>query len=490
MAAQQFHNDLSKWYYGCMPDVNDHHQPITDLPVDSNNQIHSSSPQTQKPSVWILAALALTAVVFGIGGWWVAMYGPYQSAQKVTDQNEETTDTSTSSENTTSNLGTNNSPLIAYIENMGINSLNLYDVATKKTQVLVDGIQPKDGALRNPQWIDQTHLSYVKCEYPNGRDKAHYCDLIKHNIQTNQTEQIIRQNSFLDQYNSHGGGEIIAYRWSPNGKQIAYVVDGLPFNSSGTPTIKVMLHTLGNNQDLVLDTMGRGMGRDGGNDDENFLSFSPDSSKLLLIYTLALPAPLSEQDRGSVFVYDLKTNKNIWQAAGGWSTYGRWLDNNNFVMKSIAQGLETGQPTSFRIFKVNPAKPEVSILSDEGHSWYNLVAIDANTVLYTSIPTEASAPLGWGKYEINSQKNTTYKDKIVLMTKVGQDKVLVQTTRPCALSTINDECNFNVYHNSKPNDLGLLDIKTGTIEQLHLFDDKADFYLNPHNIAIFPPAEL
>lgn len=138
--------------------------------------------------------------------------------------------------------------------------LYVYDVNADRVSQLTE---PSN--VRQPRWVDDERISFVR-DAPGGRASA----LLVLDVASRNLEQLFQVPT-----------GIATYDWSPDLDTVAYVtVDDFDYP-------QIHYRSVGTGSVRTVATLARQLGREGVDDDQVRVDFSPDGELVLIVYTLA-----------------------------------------------------------------------------------------------------------------------------------------------------------------------------------------------------------
>lgn len=246
---------------------------------------------------------------------------------------------------------------IAYIDNNNVWVINM-DGSNKK-QLTFDG--NSDISYANLEFKDKDNLSYVKCP------KSENCSQIfTQSLKTSSTtleEQISSEDAYF-----LGG-----IAWSKDGQKLAYIYS----DPEQTRFIYVKQNGVAKKIKEIEMKLG---GRGGSFDDAQYLEFSPQGEKLLVVYTFNLPL-----DEPSIFIFDVSSGAellSLGKVDNLWSTQAFFLDEQNI-------GLKRGD----KIMKVNINTSEETQLVFAPNNYNPVLSPDKDFIAFWTYTDSESADL-------------------------------------------------------------------------------------------------
>lgn len=364
----------------------------------------------------------------------------------------------------------NNGHSLLYVKDKNVYSLSIPE--NKETQITQDGAQLI--SYRLPKWIDNTHISYVRCVYTGENTSGPYiCSLMEHNLSDGATEQLLALSSKLNSNNVHTGANITFYAWNHARTQAGYFLDDLEANSDKT-VLSANLIDRKSKQVITLDTFTREGGRGGMLDDTLSFDFSPDDTMLLLNYTGFFPNMPGTQDRGTIFIYNTGSKKLIYSKPGTLSAFGQFRSNTDFLVKQISG--ESGNSASLVSVEL-PGNNETVIGPVGKH--YDLILYDTTKLAYLEINNVLQQGIRLGSYDMSTKQATELKKNLLKKAVLPDGLIIVETMKPCTdgeAGPSEDMCGIDAFNGYITDALATFDPKTGTVTPLQYIKPQQDLY--------------
>jgi hypothetical protein len=430
--------------------------------INQNPNISQNIPQTDKNSgnnwkyflIGVMVSLCL--LVFGFGGY----YFGKMTSSKQSNPNTNNVNLPTPSNNPTVISSTNKeekkTPIYNWIYIKDNSNIFSYSNITNKEEQLTNDAS-KLIFYRQPKIINKNIYSFVRCVRQDEEGKKPYdCFLIKKNINSN--EEIILKNSATLSKSGYYYGAEINYEWNSQTTALFYTKELIATGSQEFGTKEFHYFTIKDKSDIILKSFPISGGRGGSLNDDITEFYSPDDKKILINHTSLYPMGTHNNDQGTIFVFDLTNNKLLYQKLQTWSSFGRWLDNDRFVVKQTENNKQT-----LNIVNLITSKTEEIFKIDEGYSFEPL---DQNIAVFYVINPQPKKGVILKSINLSTKAITEVKNDWLPLKKLDENILVVKTMIPCDDSpgaTQEKMCGMNMFNNVIQDGFRIYNIANGDI---------------------------
>lgn len=328
-----------------------------------------------------------------------------------------------------------------------------YSTATNtESQITNDG--GPQVSYRLPKWFDENMISLIRCgDKSEDGKKAYICILLRQQIDGSTPVELAKLSSKPNE-NGFQEGDIELYAWDKNKVQLAYVTRETATGSAGL--YKLHYQESSESAARVLKEIPAGGGRGGSLDDTTHLEFSPDGNRLLLNLTTLYP--VSDDDQGTLFVYDLPSKQQIWALPKTWTTFAHWLSGNIIIAKqqSTDESASGGQWQLVRIDLTKAASdPKAAVESIvEVPTWFGIEPLSPDTLVFSELQESTGSGVLLSRMTLSTKAKKTLKENILKLEVVDEKTLLARSMKPCS-----PDCGtFDFYNGVTDDQTGLFDV--------------------------------
>jgi len=358
---------------------------------------------------------------------------------------------------------------LLYVQN---GNVFLYDLPTKSSrQLTTDGITY--APYQNPKFVRQDIYGATICDKSLEGTKAYTCQLVVDRLEGGDRKIIFKYQSQPNSNNYQIGGDIHTYSWSPDQSQIAYIVNNInDANRDTGGTTQIRLINVNSKEDILLKELPVPAGRGGSMDDERAVRFFPDGTKLLAVETALYPRLPETEDQGTLFVFDLTNNQQVWSKKEAWLANAYWLDSKTILAKKVGYGSTLSVEKSVLV-KLSLENTDSLETVSVAENWFNIRLVDGNKVIYWSPKAAQSGGIELNLYDLATKTASTLQDNLLPQSEEVKDKLLVWQMQPC----VDDECGMDFYNGVIIKELGFFDLMTKDLQLLSLSEANSGFDL-------------
>jgi hypothetical protein len=429
-------------------------------PINSNPVTSQNTPQTDKNSgnnwkYFLIGALvSICLLVFGFGGYYFGKMTSSKQSNLTTNNVNLPTPINNPTIIKPTNKEENKTPVYQWIYIKDNSNIYSYSNITNKEEQLTNDAS-KLIFYRQPKIIDKNTYSFVRCVRQDEEGKKEYeCALIKKTINNNE-EIIIKRKSTPNVNGYQLGAEINQYQWNNKNTAILYSVENFEKNPS-FGILEFHYFNISNNLDNVFLSFKLGGGRGGSLNDDDLICFNLDDSKVVINDTGLYPSASQFEDRGTLFVYDVNKKTIAYEKAKTQSSFGRWLDNNRFIVKQTENDNQT-----LNIVNLVTSKTEEIFKMDEGYSFEPL---DQNIAVFYVINPQPKKGVILKSINLSTKVVTDVKTDWLPLKKLDENILAVKTMVPCDDSpdaTQEKMCGMNMFNNVIQDGFGIYNIANG-----------------------------
>lgn len=346
----------------------------------------------------------------------------------------------------------------------------VYDRGTmEEQQVTNDGTNYSN--YRKPQWVDEKTVAFVYCENYQDPATQYSCGIYTQTLDSAEKKELIKLTSKRNDYGTFLGADIYAFRFSTDGRKLAYLSYEYGSTSdSQEKDVKLKLLDITSNKTTLLDEYYPTAGRGGSLDDETSVYFSPSGNKLVATVTIVYPS--IKENQGTMFVYDTLNGSLIWFQAKTMSTFGRFLDENTLIAKQEVGGDFKTRGTAYFVTidlsknTDNPASTVKQVANAQGR--YGIHLANNQEFAYFVIDETQGEGLKVARFSLTDSSETDIISQYLPIARVGESHLLVVKLRPCQLAAgdAESECGMDIYNGYIPDSrFGLLELSDGSFEE-------------------------
>lgn len=339
----------------------------------------------------------------------------------------------------------------------------------KETRLTSDGTAQIQ--YRLPKWSDSDKWMGVRCQFESEAGVgANTCSLIEVTMQDASMRELANVSSQTNSNGSPVGGYILAYALNPNKATVSFVSHEVTENTKDFGIFRLHALNLSDKSDRILGEFEAHGGRGGTLDDEMRLEFSRNGQQLLFVDTTLYPSA-PEQDKGTIFVYDLDSGGLIWHKPGAWTTFAHWWSDSVILAKQQIQSPGNALWQLVRIDLTLPQEGPVIETIADASNWYFFELIQNEKVIFNEINTAQNAGIILSQYYFGPREVHSASTNLLKVTMLSNHQVLVRTMKKCS-DTGNGEdiCGMNPYNGFIPEGLATFDLNTNQLKPLTMAD--------------------